>query len=535
VRDTITNSAPSATSTHTIEFTLTNSVPAGGQIVLTPQDSRFTIHSAFSYTDVDFATAPGMIFSEHNLAAVESATEHGVYVTTGTHGSIRFVLNSTSGLSAGERVRIILGQGASFGAMGSSTITNHSAIGSYRIGIETKDVLGNRIDQGTAMIAVVRPIAVSSVPIAVPPTRSSGLPAGTIEANSSSVELYLQTNLPATCRYSTTPNTAYAAMTGIFTTSSFGMVFTTTVTGLSNGATYTYYVRCDAVQGAVNTDDYVISFTLKPTPSTNTSGDGGGGGSSGSGGVGPYPGGSAVLYKSNVTLAGWTSPNGTIQILRDGIVSATTQATQTGSFKTDITGLERGVYTFAISSKDADARETGLVSTTLTLNAGTNNTVTDIVLPPTLSAPAVGAGEDVIVSGYAVPSSLVELLWAPEKTATAVRTYSTTTSAISATRPGAWSITIPAKDVSRGVYIARVRVSLGTEQRSDLSPSIRVGVGESTGQGGMRSDLNNDKKVNLVDFSILLSNWGTDGVGDINTDGTVNLADFSILLFDWTG
>jgi hypothetical protein len=535
VRDTITNSAPSATSTHTIEFTLTHALPPNGQIVVTPQDGRFTIHPAFTYTDVDFASAPGMIFSEHALASVESPTEHGVYVTTGTHGSIRFVLNSSSGLSAGERVRIILGQGAAFGAVGSSTITNYSVAGSYRIGIETQDAVGNRIDQGTAMIAIVRPIAVSSVPIAVPPTRSGGLPAGTIEANSPSVELFLQTNLPARCRYSTVPNTPYASMTGALTASGFDMVFTTTVTGLSNGTTYTYYVRCDAVQGAVNTDDYVISFTLKPTPSSNTSGDGGGGGSSGSGGVGPYPGGSAVLYKSNVTLAGWTSPNGTVRILRDGTVSATTQATQSGSFKTDITGLERGVYTFTLSSRDAEARDSGAVSTTLTLNAGTNNTVTDIVLPPTLSAPGADLGEDITVSGYAVPSSRVELLWASEKTATAVRTYYATSSPSTSTRPGAWSIIIPAKDVTRGIYIARARVLLGTEQRSDLSPSVRVGVGESAATGGMRSDLNNDKKVNLVDFSILLTNWGTGGKGDINVDGTVNLADFSILLFDWTG
>jgi hypothetical protein len=50
------------------------------------------------------------------------------------------------------------------------------------------------------------------------------------------------------------------------------------------------------------------------------------------------------------------------------------------------------------------------------------------------------------------------------------------------------------------------------------------------------TDINGDGKVNLVDFSIMLSVWGTNAPNaDFNTDGTVNLADFSILLFDWTG
>jgi len=40
----------------------------------------------------------------------------------------------------------------------------------------------------------------------------------------------------------------------------------------------------------------------------------------------------------------------------------------------------------------------------------------------------------------------------------------------------------------------------------------------------------------LVDFSILLYNWGTaNSAADINGDGTVSLADFSIMMYYWTG
>jgi len=73
--------------------------------------------------------------------------------------------------------------------------------------------------------------------------------------------------------------------------------------------------------------------------------------------------------------------------------------------------------------------------------------------------------------------------------------------------------------------------------QSDLGTTITLGVGTTASKDtGNRSDLNKDGKVNLVDFSILLSFWGSsDPDADINQDGTVNLADFSILLFNWTG
>jgi hypothetical protein len=65
------------------------------------------------------------------------------------------------------------------------------------------------------------------------------------------------------------------------------------------------------------------------------------------------------------------------------------------------------------------------------------------------------------------------------------------------------------------------------------------GVGQAV-QRTLNSDLNRDGKVNLVDFSILLFHWNTDGgrsdpPADINQDGRVTLTDFSILIFNWTG
>ena len=47
------------------------------------------------------------------------------------------------------------------------------------------------------------------------------------------------------------------------------------------------------------------------------------------------------------------------------------------------------------------------------------------------------------------------------------------------------------------------------------------------------ADVNQDGKVNIVDLSLLLGNWGKPGIGDINNDGTVGVVDLSLLLGAW--
>jgi len=50
-------------------------------------------------------------------------------------------------------------------------------------------------------------------------------------------------------------------------------------------------------------------------------------------------------------------------------------------------------------------------------------------------------------------------------------------------------------------------------------------------------NLNSDGRIDLIDFSILLFNWGIpkNPATDLNQDGKVDLVDFSIMLYWWTG
>jgi hypothetical protein len=95
----------------------------------------------------------------------------------------------------------------------------------------------------------------------IPPVRSSGSPTGTLAAGTTSATLSLTTNEPATCRYSTSAGVAYSSMISTFTGGSTASHSIQT-SGLSNGNTYNYYVRCQDAAGNPNTNDYAITFSI---------------------------------------------------------------------------------------------------------------------------------------------------------------------------------------------------------------------------------------------------------------------------------
>jgi hypothetical protein len=92
---------------------------------------------------------------------------------------------------------------------------------------------------------------------------------------------------------------------------------------------------------------------------------------------------------------------------------------------------------------------------------------------------------------------------------------------------------------TNGTYKARARAVVEGGVSTNFSNYVLYGVGQAANRAS-NADLNRDGKVNLVDFSILLFWWNTNGgtsdpSADINGDGRVSLTDFSILLFNWTG
>ncbi|MEK7705821.1 MAG: MopE-related protein [Myxococcota bacterium] len=93
------------------------------------------------------------------------------------------------------------------------------------------------------------------------PVLSSGLPMGTLAGGTTQTTLRVTTNEAATCKWSDSAGTTYAAMTSTFTTTGTTS-HSTPVTGLADSTSYTYYVRCQDGAGNATSADYVVTFSV---------------------------------------------------------------------------------------------------------------------------------------------------------------------------------------------------------------------------------------------------------------------------------
>lgn len=107
---------------------------------------------------------------------------------------------------------------------------------------------------------------------ATPPEISGGAPSGSQESGAREATISVKTNENATCKYSKIPDIGYDSMLETFDTTG-GRVHTSSVSGLLDGNTYTYFVRCKDELGNMNAKDYPITFSVasvsitpEPTP-----------------------------------------------------------------------------------------------------------------------------------------------------------------------------------------------------------------------------------------------------------------------------
>ena len=537
VSDLISTSVPSASATHIIQFTASHDIPPSGHIAITLQPGAFSIPAGLDYTDMEFSVSSGGgPYVDRSIADAADASHDGVAVTAGVNGNIVITLNSSAGISAHDMVRI------SIGTTGAGvSITNPAPVGSYVIAIATTDASNAAIDSAAAMIAVVTPVSLDVPTDLLRPTIFNGLPAGEVAAGNATIELSLQTLDWANCRYATTSGIAYDYMQNSFS-SSDGVIFYTDLTGFVDGQAYTFYVRCINNLGNPNDTDYPISFYLDPTPSILTSSNGTDVGSEpgegylGPGGEGSYPNGSAYLYESSVMLTGFTIPLSSVTVVKDGAVAASVQSKADGTFSALVNNLERGTYTFSAFTADSQGDDSAAYSASLSLAQGTNNSLSNILIPPTLSlsSASVSAGDALTSSGGAMPDTQIEIDVRP--TAAGSPLSDTHIFYATSTLTGSWSAALDTSLFADGSYVASAREIQSDQSRSDWSTPFSLDVGGSPSSCSNSTDLNNDHKVNLIDFSIFLTFWNTTGPrGDFNCDGTVNLADFSILLYHWTG
>ena len=184
------------------------------------------------------------------------------------------------------------------GVTHSTIVSGLSDGGSYSFFVRCQDTVGNaNTDDYTIGFTVANPPVDTT-----PPVRSNGSPSGALAAGTTQTTLSLATNENATCRYATTAGVAFGSMPNTFSATG-GATHSTTVSGLSNGGSYSYFVRCQDTAGNANTNDFTIGFSVAGSPTAVTSSFSGIENPLSENGMWDTPGGWAALQKNNGAYA----------------------------------------------------------------------------------------------------------------------------------------------------------------------------------------------------------------------------------------
>ena len=257
-------------------------------------------------------------------------------------------------------------------------------------------------------------------------------------------------------------------------------------------------------------------------------------------------GGTAFLSYATVIIKGWAHPDSLVTILQDGQVAVTAQANSSANFTASIDNLTPGIWTFSIWAEDTSGRRSITFSFTTSLIGGIITTISNIFLPPTieLDKETVIQGEQIKILGQTVPESEVSIYIHSEDEPIIIKVQSD--------EAGAYFFDFNTASLELGVHNAKSKAASLSGLVSDFSNSYAFIV-ETAGEildkepkiprecvaANLNCDFDQKGKdiVNIVDVSILLSNWGIprNMKTDLNNDGTVDLIDFSILFFHWTG
>ncbi len=243
--------------------------------------------------------------------------------------------------------------------------------------------------------------------------------------------------------------------------------------------------------------------------------------------------------KDVAIFKGLAYPGSTISLTKNGVLMAQMPASPNGTFEIRVRNLDAGTYTFGIRAEDREALTSKLLSFTIFVTVGITTVVDGIFMPPTITSDKVEVkqGEVITFMGQSVPNGEVRLSFH-----SAFELLKKT----KANSTGAWIYKLDSRELELGDHESKAR-SLTEEDLSPYSDILPFRISNVTRDrqkvkslAGFRQkcDLNNDSRVNLIDFSIMAYWYKRTGFPekvDLNTDKAINLTDLSILAFCWTG
>jgi hypothetical protein len=218
-----------------------------------------------------------------------------------------------------------------------------------------------------------------------------------------------------------------------------------------------------------------------------------------------------------------------------------TIAGQDARFGANLGDLNPGNYNFTVRATDENGMVGNPFSFPVFITQGSTTDVTGIFLSPTIDVDKsqVRKGDDIVIFGQTVPESNITI---------EVNSETQVFANAESDEDGVYLYNFNSSPLEYGSHSGRSKTNLETGESSGFGARVGFSVGDQNilkikGQNSCRADLNDDLKVNLVDFSIAAFWYNKPLSGEIitiesnclNSDGKINLVDFSILAFNWTG
>lgn len=262
---------------------------------------------------------------------------------------------------------------------------------------------------------------------------------------------------------------------------------------------------------------------------------GGTGGSAGGGGGGS----GGVIMTANVDSAifrGLAYPGSIISLLKNGTIVAEVPASPNGTFEIRTQNLPNGTYTFGVRAEDTQRLRSSTQIFTVYITQGITITIDGIFIAPTITTDKVEVkrGDPLTLFGSSAPNAKVTVV---------VNSVTELIKRAVANANGIWLYKLDTLELELGDHEGKAR-SLTENDISLFSDMTTFKVGTSNKErlislrGNKRCDINQDGRVNLLDFSILAFWYKRAGFPekvDLNTDKKVDLSDVSILAYCWTG
>lgn len=314
---------------------------------------------------------------------------------------------------------------------------------------------------------------------------------------------------------------------GVFTYTDVGNVTTSVRTGLTNSTLYYFKIRSFAADLYLSESAEVTATPVSATTPTPGPTNGGG------------PGPSS---QAKINFSGRAYPNSSVTLLKDGQIIATTFSASDASFNVELNNVATGSYVFGVYSADKDGVRSPLQSFPITITSNVTINVAGIFIAPTISGDKaqVKQGDNITFFGQSVPESEVTI---------SVHSNKELFKKVKSDKNGVYLQTVDTSPLEIGKHNAKSKVAYET-QISAYSNGFDFLVGNETvdvdknNKCPAKGDVNNDCKVNLVDFSIVAFWYKKPSLSaqvvlfeknNLNSDGKINLVDFSILAYYWTG